>query len=184
MSTPELVQLITVPAGLFFLLLLVIAAFLPWFGVSVPGVSGPSFSGVGFREAGIFMVGCLLVGTAVGLTYLWKDLLPRVAVTAAGLGVFAFFFMLSAILRYGGAARAGVWVGFVASLFAAGAFVTLAVFRPLELAAPASQSLSPFLKRYGALLLAGGVGAGLGIIYLVVTAIAGNPMLSVGPILD
>jgi hypothetical protein len=161
MSTAELVRHITVPAGLFFLLLLLIACFLPWV---------PRTSGFEMRDAGILWICCLLVAAAVGFTYLWPDLLPRVAAGAAGFGVFAFIYMLAEVIRCGrfGGAQVGVWLGFVAALFIAGAFVTLAVFRPLELAGAGA----PFLKRFGALLIAVGTGVTLGVVYLLLTALA------------
>ncbi len=172
MSVPELVQLICLPVGLFFLFLLIVAAFLSWGPKRIVGSSGVLGSGVRIMDAGVLLALCVLVGVAAGLTYLWKDLLPRIAVGAAGFGVFTVFFMLGAVVEYGSNARAGVWIGLVAAFGVAGAFATLAFFRPLELTLPDSQRVAPFLKRNGALLIAVGAGAGLGFLYLLLAILS------------
>jgi hypothetical protein len=54
---------------------------------------------------------------------------------------------------------------------AAGAFITLAVFRPVE--APALQELKlPLMKPHGGLILAAAGGAVVGFFYLILTAIS------------
>src|SRR5262249_13325128 len=102
MSSHELVPMVCMPAGLFCLFLLIVAAFLPWVGRE------RSISGIGVGDAGIFTVLCLLVASLAGLTYRFKTLLPTSAAVAAGFGVFCFFFMLGAVLEYGSFAKAGV----------------------------------------------------------------------------
>jgi hypothetical protein len=160
MSPQELVQLICVPAGLFFLLLLLIACFLHWAGVS----------GVGRGDTGIFLILTLMVGTVLGLTYLFKAWLPAIAVSGAGFATFAIFFMLGGIIRYHGSG-AGVWVGLVGALGLAGALITLAIFRPVD--SPTLQSLNlPLMKPHGGLVVAVMVGVGLGLLYLIVTAVS------------
>jgi hypothetical protein len=163
MSTQELVQLICVPAGLFFLFLLFIACFLPWFG----------HSGVGRGDTGIFLILTLMVGTVLGLTYLFRAWLPAIAAAGAGFAAFAFFFVLGGIIQYGGRG-AGLWVGLVAALGVAGALITLAIFRPVE--SPTLHSLNlPLMKPHGGLVVAVVVGVGLGFLYLILTAVSGGP---------
>jgi hypothetical protein len=163
MSPQQLVQLICVPAGLFFLLLLLIACFLPWGGLS----------GVARGDTGIFLILTLMAATALGLTYLFKASLPAVAADGAGFGAFAVFFMLGGVIRYHGSG-AGIIVGLIAALGVAGALITLAIFRPVE--SPALQSLNlPLMKPHGGLVVAVVAGAGLGLLYLILTAIAGGP---------
>jgi hypothetical protein len=165
-STAELVQMICLPAGLFFLFMLIICSFLPWAGSPLV-----SFSGVRLGDAGIFLVLCLLVGAAAGLTYLFKWLLPSVAAVAAGFGILAFFIMLGGLIAYGGEARVGVWLGLFMAIGAAGAFITLAVFRPVE--SPALQELKlPLMKPHGGLILAAAAGVVIGFFYLILTAIS------------
>ena len=160
MSPQELVQLICVPAGLFFLLLLLIACFLHWAGVS----------GMARGDTGIFLILTLMVGTVLGLTYLFKAWLPAIAASGAGFAAFAFFFMLGGIIRYRGSG-AGVWVGLVGALGLAGALITLAIFRPVE--SPTLQSLNlPLMKPHGGLVVAVVVGVGLGFVYLILTAVS------------
>src|SRR5262245_17659344 len=94
MSPQELVQLICVPAGLFFLVLLLIACLVPWVFTHAPWDSSlnmRNLNGIGFGEAGIFFILCLLTAAVVGLTYLFRQALPLAATVAAGFGTFAFF---------------------------------------------------------------------------------------------
>jgi hypothetical protein len=182
MSREQLVQMICVPAGLFFLLLLVICAFLPWgppkFArafVRLAEVAGsremPTYSGIHLGDAGIVMVLCLLLLAAGGLTYLFKWLVPTLAAVAAGFGLFAIFFMLGAITDYGSMARAGVWLGLVAAIGTAGAFVPLAIFRPVE--SPTLHSLNfPLMKPHGGLVIAAVCGLGLGFLYMILAALS------------
>jgi hypothetical protein len=182
MSPQELVQLICVPAGLFFLFLLIICTFLPWgppkfirgivfFAEAARSAQVPNFSGIHLFDAGFFMVLCLLLGAVGSLTYLFKWLLPTVAAVGAGFGIFAVFFLLGAITDYGGTARVGIWLGLVAAIGTAGSFVTLAIFRPVE--SPTLQSLNlPLMKPYGGLVIAGVFGAGCGVLYLILAAIS------------
>jgi hypothetical protein len=168
--------MICLPAGRFCLFMLIICSFLPWAGtptLEAPGVrvESVSFSGVRLGDAGIFLVLCLLVGAAAGLTYLFKWLLPSVAAAAAGFGILAFFILLGGLIEYGGSARVGVWLGLFMAIGAAGAFITLAVFRPVE--APALQELKlPLMKPHGGLILAAAAGVVIGFFYLILTAIS------------
>jgi hypothetical protein len=176
MSPQELVQLICVPAGLFFLVLMLIACLVPWaYGGAMSGstVVVRNLNGIALGEAGIFFVLCLLVTAMVGLTYLFRQALPLAATIAAGFGTFAFFFFLAEVVRFGSHAKAGIWIGLVAALFTEGAFGTLAVFRPLESAALQSLSM-PLLRRHGGLALAVACGIVLGLFYLVLTALSGT----------
>src|SRR5262249_53912758 len=144
MSPQELVQLIFVPAGLFFLVLLLIVCLVPWVFTHAPWDSSlnmRNLNGFGFGEAGIFFILCLLTAAVVGLTYLFRQALPLAATVAAGFGTFAFFFFLAEVVRFGSYAKAGIWIGLVAAMGAAGAFITLAVFRPMESPALQSQSM-------------------------------------------
>jgi hypothetical protein len=172
-----LVQLICVPAGLFFLVLLLIACLVPWaFAGAVSGstVVVRNINGIWLGEAGIFFVLCLLVTAMVGLTYLFRQALPLAATIAGSFGTFAFFFFLAEVVRFGSNAKAGIWIGLIAAIGTAGAFITLAVFRPME--SPALQSLSmPLLRRHGGLALAVVCGVGLGLFYLVLTALSSAP---------
>jgi len=176
MSPQELVQLICVPAGLFFLVLLLIACLVPWVFTHAPWDSSlnmRNLNGIGFGEAGIFFILCLLTAAVVGLTYLFRQALPLAATVAAGFGTFAFFFFLAEVVRFGSYAKAGIWIGLVAAMGAAGAFITLAVFRPMESPALQSQSM-PLLRRHGATALAIACGIGLGLFFLVLTALSGT----------
>jgi len=177
MSPQELVQLICVPAGLFFLALLLIACLVPSaVGGAVSGstVVVRNMNGIALGEAGIFFILCLLTAVMVGLTYLFRQAVPLAATVAAGFGIFAFWFFLTEMIwitRLFSSAKAGIWIGLFAAIFAAGALTTLAVFRPME--SPALQSLSaPLLRRHGGLFLALASGAGLGFIYLILTVLA------------
>jgi hypothetical protein len=165
MDPAKLVELIALPAGLFFLFLLFISGFLPW---AVDGTS--SVNGLGRGDAGVFAVLCLLVAAIIGLSYLFKGWLPVNAVIGAGFGVLAFFVMLGAVIQYGRFSGGGVILGLICTLFIGGAYITLALFRPLE--SPVFPTLSaPLLKRHGGLFLAIGSGAVLGILYLMFAAI-------------
>jgi hypothetical protein len=169
MTPQQLVQLICVPAGLFFLFLLALACFLPWV----------VWSGVGQGEAGVLLILCLLMAAVVGLSYLFKGWLPFSAALGAGFTVFALFYTLSAIIKFsasipsgaGVGIGAGVWVGLAAAIFGSGAFVTLTLFRPIE--SPALHSLNlPLMKPHGGLVLAAGSAVVLGVIYLILTILA------------
>jgi hypothetical protein len=182
MDPAKLVEMICVPAGLFFLALTLLACFLPWtytFDPFRPLQGGlHSLNGFYLREAGFFFALCLIVTALSGITYLFRQLLPLAAVVGAGFGCFAFLFFIASVItagRYGGV-HAGVWLGLVSAVFIAGAFITLALFHPLE--SPLTQSLSaPLLKRHGALFLAIASGVVLGFLYLVLAALA-YPSLS------
>jgi hypothetical protein len=169
MDPAKLVEMICVPAGLFFLALVLLACFLPWVDSGLV-----SLNGFALGDAGIFFVLSLMVAALTGLTYLLRQLLPPVAVLGAGFGSFAFFFTIAEVIKlgkYGAGAKAGVWLALVAAIGIAGAFITLALFRPLE--TPMTQSLtSPVLKRHGGLFLAIASGVGLGFVYLVLTALS------------
>jgi hypothetical protein len=162
-STLELVQTFVLPAGLFFLALTVVSIFLPW---------DAAFSGIGSRSAIVLLFTCLGVGGLAASSYRFKELLPLDAVIAAGFGTFLFFVMLAELTARGGGARGGLWLGVVMALFVAGAFTTLAVFRPLTWRL-LRQNLPPLVKQHGALLFAHALGFGLGVFYLVVTAASG-----------
>ncbi len=165
MSTQELVNLICLPAGLFCLFLLVIACMLPW------RVGTASGSGVGIGDAGIFLIFCLLLGGLCGLTYRFKTLLPFAATVAAGFGIFAFFFMLGGVMQHIHVASVGLWIGLIMSMGTAGAFITLALFRPLE--APALQSLPlPFMNPHGGMITAVTAGVMLGFLYMILAAVS------------
>jgi hypothetical protein len=176
MSTQELVQMICVPAGLFSLFLLLIACLVPWVFTHAPwdsSISLRNLNGIGFGEAGIFFILCLITAAVVGLTYLFRQALPLAVTIAAGFGTFAFFFFLAEVVRFGSHAKVGIWLGLVAAVGAAGAFITLAVFRPMEIPALQSQSL-PLLRRHGGTALVVACGIGLGLFYLVLTALSGT----------
>src|SRR5207253_7449 len=70
MSPQELVNLICMPAGLFFVFLLLLTAFMPW----ARHVLGMTLSGLALGDAGVFLVLCLLVGALGGLSYRFKEL--------------------------------------------------------------------------------------------------------------
>jgi hypothetical protein len=131
-----------------------------------------SISGVRVHDAAIFVVLCIILGAACGLTYLLKPILTRVVAIAGGFGTFSFFVMLGAMMEYGGAAGAGVWVGLFAALGVGGAFITLSLYHPVETKTADAVKLSPLLKRHAALFLALAVGGGLGFIYLVLAVLA------------
>ena len=87
----------------------------------------------------------------------------------AGFGVFSLFFMLGEAMS--GASQIGVWLGLVMALGTAGAFIPLALFRPMEI--PALQSLNlPLTKPHGALVIALTAGISLGFVYMILAVIA------------
>src|SRR5262249_48617073 len=131
-------------------------------------------NGLALGQAGILLILCLIFAALAGITYLLRQLLPLSAAAGAGVGTFAFFFFIASIIlvgKYHGSAKIGIILRLIAAIFISGAFVTLSVFRPLEI--PVTQSMSaPLLKRHGGLLLAVASGVVLGFVYLVLTALA------------
>jgi hypothetical protein len=136
---------ILLPIGLFFLLLLAIATFLPWYG----------FSGIRIASATLLLLECLLVGAAVGSTFYFKDNLRLNALTGGAFGTFAFLVMIGEISRVprGGGAGAGLWIGFVSALGILAPFIVLAVLRPLEWAYMKTINMPPVFQHYGALVV-------------------------------
>jgi phage FluMu protein Com len=153
---------ITMPSGLFCLLLAALSTLLPW------SHQGPiSFSGVGRGDATLLLFLCLLVGGIIGTTFFFKDNLRPSAILGAAFGTFAFLVMLSEVTHQGGSA--GPVVGLIAALGILGAFGSLAILRPLEWPFLKTLNLPPLLQSHGALLLGQAVAVVLGMLYLVLT---------------
>ncbi len=160
----ELLTMIGIGAGTFFLMLLVLSTFLRW----IPGVEPvPGMSGTHFGDGRLILLMALVLANAVGLNFLTRKYLPLSMVIAGAFGTFAFMAML-AHLRAGGA---GIYVGFIAALGVMGACIWTAVRFPLALELPGQAGQTGFIRIFGALLGSQTAALVLGLIYWIAGAI-------------
>src|SRR5439155_463363 len=110
METAELMTLIGISVGIFFIFLLIISTFLRWVS---GGEGSPGFSGTRFGDSRIILLLSLALTVAVGLNFLSRRFLSLSMVVAGALGTLAFMVMVAHIGRGAGA---GIYVGLVAAL--------------------------------------------------------------------
>jgi phage FluMu protein Com len=158
---------LTVPIGLFFLVLAALSTFLPW--QYVPFL-GQSFTGIASRNAILLLLLCLIVGGIVGSTFCFKDQLQLNAVIGGAFGTFAFFVTIAELSRAAraGGAGAGLWIGFVSAIGIVAAFVVLAVPRPFEWPYLRTLNMPPVMQRYGALIASQAGAVVFGFLYLLI----------------
>jgi hypothetical protein len=162
---------ITLPVGLFFLLLEILATLLPWRTIPLDG----SISGLGGGDAILLLLVCLLVGALVGSTFFFKENLRVGALAGAAFGTFVFFVVIAEIShasRLGGGPGAGLWIGLLAAIGVLAPFATLAVLRPLQWQYLKELNLPPVLQQYGAVAFSQAAALAFGILYLLITALA------------
>jgi len=141
---------ITLPIGLFFLVLAALAT---------------------FSSGTLLFLLCLIVGAILGTTFYFKDNVRLSAVIGGALGTFVFFVMIAEISRASrfGGAGAGLWVGLLSAIGMVAPFVVLAVSHPLELPYLKTLNMPPVMQRFGALAISQ-IGAFLfGFLYLLIT---------------
>jgi hypothetical protein len=164
---PALGQALAIPlyVGLGGLGFMFISCILPWIsllGISVLGVN--SGSGI------LLLLLSLAAGVALAVgAFVKRELLPLTLVAGAGTGTFGFITFFVFLIRLGGFAAFGIYLGFLASLAAGGALTFASIKNPYRLPLFDKQGSSPVLRDFGGFIGAQAVGFVLGLIVALVS---------------
>jgi hypothetical protein len=168
----DLVTLILMSAGIFFLLLLFISIMLPWITFESDSRSGFDVAiGIILFVFDLFIMGAVVTALVLGIVLRNATVVNRLvsySVAAAfWLGTFAFFGLFAGLIRPWGLGKGvGLWMAFFSALFLTGIFGYLAFRRPPEL--PVNPDPNSFVRKWLLLVGIGGSAAFLGLLVFLI----------------
>ena len=178
---PETLTYIGLGSATFFYVLLLVSPFLPWralggahlsFGDINMNINLPvqNIKGTFFGDGRMLFCLTLAMLIIVAVNFLNRRYFPQAMVLG---GAFATFVVLM-MLAWVSSGQAGVIVGLIAALGAAGACIWTAVRQPFLLESPLIPGGQSFFRTYGGLLAAEAAALVLGVFYCLLRVIFGG----------